>query len=96
MDRNGILHDTSTQRACSESVENLEIGYTGGELWSKQDENRKNVQITGFLRYMAIALSEQLCRKWKNGQHIDFSKNSEKWFKKIFFSSPPLSKFYKI
>ena len=46
-------------------------------------------QITEFLRYMAIALSEQLCRKWKNGQHIDFGKNSEKWFKKFFFSSPP-------
>ena len=46
-------------------------------------------QITGFLRYMAIALRVQLCRKGKNGQHIDFSKNSEKWFKKIFFSSPP-------
>ena len=53
-------------------------------------------QITEFLRYMAIALSEQLCRKGKNGQHIDFGKNSEKWFKKNFFSSPPLSKFYKI
>ena len=53
-------------------------------------------QITEFLRYMAIALRVQLYRKGKNGQHIDFSKNSEKWFKKFFFHPPPLSKFYKI